>query len=549
MSLAETPLDPALLEPHVSTRLLRGLLMHLEERGYGPKIDALIEETGLPRAHVEAPDGWVSNLWIDRLLLGVARHLFGLDALPPYDHEMWQLWRGAGQRSVRRDRIGAMFDMARALGSPRLVYANLPTMSRLANRTLALSVQPLGSGRALVTLRMNDPQEALTPPLCWNAIGLLEAVPSIWGLPLAEVRTTASPFHPDRRADHLEVELRYHDRRPLLLALGTAVLLALSGVVAGLLIAPVAGSFAALVGAWAAVATVLLWMAARWIRRRSAEQTAESERLGALIYEADQRYSALWQERVRLQASLMSSQKLSQYLSPELVKEIIDHPDRQTSVGGRRTEAAVLFIDLVGFTPRTERRDPIEVLDELNLYFSHIDPAFARHGGIIDKRMGDGVMAVFLHREGEPLGAAAGRALRCGLDLVRGVEDCNRELRLRGVADLRARVGVAMGPLVQGTMGSALRFEYTVIGDVVNTAARLEGQAGPGQIAVPVGVFDQVPAAERAGAAVVDRRRLTVKGKEETLDVVFLAPLSLGPAVGGGAGEQVAGERGTGGGD
>lgn len=531
MSPTETPLDPALIEPHVSTRLLRGLLMHMEERGFGERLPAIFEDTGLPRAFVEAPDGWVSNLWIDRFLLSVARRFYGLEALPDFGHEMWQLWRGAGQRSVRRDRIGAMFDMARALGSPRLVYANLPTMSRLANRTLGLTVQALGSGRAVVTLRMNAPGEEITPPLCWNAIGLLEAVPTIWGLPMAEVRPVASPFHPERRSAHLEVELRYQDRRPLLLAVGTALLLGVSGLLAWALIAPVAGSMAALVGAWAAVATVLLWMAARWIQRRTAEQTAESARLGALIYEADQRYSALWQERVRLQASLMSSQKLSQYLSPALVKEIIDHPERQNAVGGRRTEAAVLFIDLVGFTPRTERRDPVEVLDELNLYFSHIDPAFARHGGIIDKRMGDGVMAVFLHREGEVLGAAAGRALRCGLDLLRGVEDCNRTLQERGVAALRARVGVAMGPLVQGTMGSSLRFEYTVIGDVVNTAARLEGQAAPGQIAVPEGVFAQVPAGEPLGAEVVERRRLTVKGKVESLDVVFLAPAPA-PAVG-----------------
>ena len=529
MSLAEAAIDPALLEPHVSTRLLRGLLMYLEEQGHGAHIDGIFADGGLPRAFLEAQDGWVSTAWIDRFLYSVARRLYGLDTLPPYDHEMWQLWRGAGQKSVHRDRIGAMFDMARALGSPRLVYANLPTMSKLANRTLTVELRHLGVGRAQVIMRMNDPNLSVTAPLCWNTIGLLEAVPTIWGLPHAEVMAVASPFHPERRAQHLEIELRYHDRRPILLALGAVVLVAVSALVAALLIAPIAGSLAAGVGAWAVVATVMLWLAARALRRRNQEQTAESERLGALIFEADQRYSALWQERMRLQASLMSSQKLSQYLSPELVKEIVDNPARQTTLGGRRTEAAVLFIDLVGFTPRTERRDPIEVLEELNLYFSHIDPAFARHGGIIDKRMGDGVMAVFLHRDDDDLGAAAGRALRCGVDLVRGVEACNVVLRSRGVPDLRARVGVAMGPLVQGTMGSELRFEYTVIGDVVNTAARLEGQARPGQIAVPADIFAQVPEGEVIEAQVVDRRMLTVKGKAETLDVVFLEPSAAPP--------------------
>jgi len=289
------------------------------------------------------------------------------------------------------------------------------------------------------------------------------------------------------------------------------------------------GRGAGLLGAWAGGVSALGLLAVREVLELRALQAAESVRIGALLREADERYAALWQEGVRLRHALLRSQKLSQYLSSDLVQQIADDPAHPTRLGGARTEAAVLFIDLVGFTPRTERRDPVEVLDELNLYFSFIDPAFAQFDAIIDKRMGDGVMAVFVARGDESKSDLMTRALRCAVALQRGVADCSLALVARGKDPLCARVGVAVGGLVQGTMGSPVRFEYTVIGDVVNTAARLEGQAGPGQIAVPAAVLDQVSMKALPEARLVERRSVAVKGKAEPVDVAFLAPA---PSVG-----------------
>jgi adenylate cyclase len=86
---------------------------------------------------------------------------------------------------------------------------------------------------------------------------------------------------------------------------------------------------------------------------------------------------------------------------------------------------------------------------------------------------------------------------------------------------------VAVGGLVQGTMGSPARFEYTVIGDVVNTAARLEGQARAGQIAVQASVFDEISLESLPEVTLVERRHVAVKGKAELVDVAFLAPAPL----------------------
>ena len=78
-----------------------------------------------------------------------------------------------------------------------------------------------------------------------------------------------------------------------------------------------------------------------------------------------------------------------------VVERVMDNPELELTLGGRLTRAAVLFSDIVGFTPRSEERAPEDVVEELNIYFAHVDPAFKRHDGVIDKRMGDGVMAVF----------------------------------------------------------------------------------------------------------------------------------------------------------
>jgi adenylate cyclase len=130
-------------------------------------------------------------------------------------------------------------------------------------------------------------------------------------------------------------------------------------------------------------------------------------------------------------------------------------------------------------------------------------------------------MVVFVARDLEerPLDLQR-KAVRCGLEMLRSLPDCNRRLAERGSAPLQVRVGLAAGPLVLGNMGSEVKLEYTVIGDVVNLAARLEGQATPGHLLMEEGLLEAV----KGTVEVVAQRRIQVKGRSEPVDVIELRP-------------------------
>jgi class 3 adenylate cyclase/tetratricopeptide (TPR) repeat protein len=168
-----------------------------------------------------------------------------------------------------------------------------------------------------------------------------------------------------------------------------------------------------------------------------------------------------------------------------------------------RRVCSVLFCDVVGFTPLSESRDPEAVRELLSLYFGVARTVVGRYGGVVEKFIGDAVMAVW----GTPAASEgdAERAVRAGLELVAAVADLGTET---GVLGLAARAGVVTGE-VAVTLGAA--GEGMVAGDAVNTAARVQGTAGPGQVLVDV-------ATQRlAGSAVgfADAGEYTLKGKAE----------------------------------
>jgi adenylate cyclase len=134
---------------------------------------------------------------------------------------------------------------------------------------------------------------------------------------------------------------------------------------------------------------------------------------------------------------------------------------------GERVHLAVLMCDLRGFTTFSEDRSPEAVVDALNRWFGHAVPVVHAHGGVVDKFIGDGMLAVFGLDAPE---GSADRAVAAGRALIRAA----RELAAETGLPLRVGVGVHVGPVVAGTIGSADRLEFTVIGDTVNTAARLE---------------------------------------------------------------------------
>lgn len=160
---------------------------------------------------------------------------------------------------------------------------------------------------------------------------------------------------------------------------------------------------------------------------------------------------------------------LGRHVSPAVASELMRRPG---ALGGEEREVTVLFTDIRSFTALSEARSPTDLLDLLNAYFTELSTTVERHGGIVDKYIGDAVMAVF----GAPVdcGNHALRAAECARALRAAVRSFNDRCEKAGLPRLETGMGLATGRVVAGVMGSQSRHNYTFIGDTVNLAARLQ---------------------------------------------------------------------------
>ena len=144
----------------------------------------------------------------------------------------------------------------------------------------------------------------------------------------------------------------------------------------------------------------------------------------------------------------------------------------EIDLGGREIEATVLFADIRSFTSLSSERSPGEIVDMLNEYFAEMVDEIFRWRGVLDKFLGDGICAVFttVVDDTEP----ARRALACGAGMLRRLRDLNERRASRGEPPLEVGIGLHTGVVLAGTIGSPQRMEYTHIGDVVNTASRVQ---------------------------------------------------------------------------
>jgi len=203
-----------------------------------------------------------------------------------------------------------------------------------------------------------------------------------------------------------------------------------------------------------------------------------------------------------------------QYLSPDVIEALIAHPERM-ALGGELRELTIFFSDLQGFTSISEGLGPQELTGLLNKYLTAMTDIILEEGGTVDKYEGDAIIAFWNAPLDQPDHAVRGvrAALRCQ-DKLAEMRPVFREMVNR---DLFMRVGLNTGPAVVGNMGSDSRFDYTMLGDAVNLASRLEG------INKQFGTFTMISKATRdaAGEAIASREiaRVAVVGRAEPVIV------------------------------
>ncbi|WP_200375199.1 adenylate/guanylate cyclase domain-containing protein [Thiocystis violacea] len=194
------------------------------------------------------------------------------------------------------------------------------------------------------------------------------------------------------------------------------------------------------------------------------------------------------------------------------------------------TRATILIADLRGFSALMESLPATQMVDLLNRFFTLMAQVVDRHGGVVDKFMGDAVMALF----GAPVRRPDDliRALNCAVEMQQAMADLNRHSEARGEPRLYAGIAVSTGDVMAGSFGSEIYNEYTVIGDPVNLAARIEAYTLRGQVLMSEAVFHGAEGQIEVGAV----NEVLVKGKSTPVKLYELKAVteprtSLVPAI------------------
>ena len=236
-------------------------------------------------------------------------------------------------------------------------------------------------------------------------------------------------------------------------------------------------------------------------------------------------YAAVAVERARLNQKIVAEEKkrerLGRFLSPQVTQRILNASDSQGAALGvpEVKEVSILFADIVGFTSMSEKMSPAAVALLLNDYLSRMTDVIFKYEGTLDKYIGDAIMAVY----GAPLDMPdhAARAVKSALEMQERLAEFNSE-RKEG-PHLRIRIGINSGKAVAGEIGSINKKEYTVLGDTVNTASRLESSvAKPGMVVIGENTFNMVTDQFECKSM----GSFTLKGKEKVVSVYEVVSLA-----------------------
>ena len=207
---------------------------------------------------------------------------------------------------------------------------------------------------------------------------------------------------------------------------------------------------------------------------------------------------------------------LNVYVSPEVAREAIEHG---AQLGGEMVECSVLFSDIRNFTGLSESLPPAQLIELLNRYMSAMVDVVIRHSGIVNKFGGDSLLAVF----GTPINPIefhAAAAIQSGLEMLAALDWFNAAQRQIGSIELHIGIGIATGPVIAGNVGGQGRLEYTVIGDTVNLASRLQSltkEMGRPLLLNATAYEQAQPQLTLHGEVLPD---MTIRGKSEPVQVV-----------------------------
>lgn len=222
--------------------------------------------------------------------------------------------------------------------------------------------------------------------------------------------------------------------------------------------------------------------------------------------------------REHAETSARRRDNLARFFSPQVVSQI---EDASPALRMERRRAAIMFVDLRGFTAFAESATSKELTYVLSRYRAITSDIITRHGGTVDKYIGDGVMAVFGHVVPSP--DDPGKALACALDLVQVLADWKRTSDAKGLPALRAGIGLHVGTVMGGVLDSGCHSEFTVVGDAVNVAQRLQAVSKTFGASLVVSsdllarVSDTSRRADWTRAASVE-----LPGRTVTLDIAYL---------------------------
>jgi adenylate cyclase len=197
-----------------------------------------------------------------------------------------------------------------------------------------------------------------------------------------------------------------------------------------------------------------------------------------------------------------------------MTQSVMDHLlGGKVALGGEILKVTILFSDIRSFTTISEKMDPQSLVALLNEYFTEMVGIVMQEGGVVDKYIGDAIMAVFGAPVPKPDDAV--NAVRAAVRMRQALEELNVRLEARGVPRLRTGIGLHTGEVVAGNIGSEKRMEYTVIGDSVNLASRLESNTK--ELGVNVLISDDTYELTKHTIVAKPMREITVKGRKQAV--------------------------------